>query len=768
MQGSPAVFLQLLGRDQIVPPTQPIKNSSFFTMMNKNTVHHLNTAAATNLTSNYSQIGVIQSRNISYTSQSDLAERKAHFFTIQLLSLISSNFVSTLSLTNNSNSSAIYNNNNNTVNSNTGIRETNPNFINILPFPPSVSPTNLSRQQASLFNSFPLLLHLSSPVMNCSYNSKGHLIIPHFETFSVATVTTGANFAQNLSNLSGNFCPLLSNSTQTSDETHSHTWSLVFTPAVSAVIAFFVLVCSILTFGGNLLVFIAFFIEKKLQITNNYFLLSLAVADGCVGLISVNFWLIQYLSNAYWPFGWGACVTWIFCDYVWCTTSIYHVFIISIDRYWSVSKPANYRSRMNPRMAFIMIIPTWLVSILWWLALIVGHPLVVGVLVNEGNCYANYWGIGLWTYLSTSITYWIPVIVITTLYIHIYTIAKKMKKKRRLKSEMIRKQLVTAAKATTAMQKLRKSQESSLATAVPTHLPIITSNPIQDDKIVPKSSDENDMQNCEPQIKLEPQNVLATLSRRIALESSFNRENVKSDICNLPKDSNKLSFPLNDSKKFNQLTNKESDNSSIVPESCIDQNESSEVLPKSIRFKTTTAFQGNNNTNNNNMSVNVNNNNNVVSSAENIESSSSSRGGVSKTENGAKLSNASLKKVESVIRVLKTPPAVRRLVKKQSNDKKAMRTLTFLLGAFILCWTPWNIAEVVNGIWGSETVNNHLYQFTWFLTYFNSALNPLCYAFANTLFKDTFIRILSCGKIKPKTSVAGLATNAAGFRAKRK
>ena len=44
------------------------------------------------------------------------------------------------------------------------------------------------------------------------------------------------------------------------------------------------------------------------------------------------------------------------------------------------------------------------------------------------------------------------------------------------------------------------------------------------------------------------------------------------------------------------------------------------------------------------------------------------------------------------------------------NDRKAMKTLTFLLGAFIVCWTPWNIAEVINGIWGHETVNYHLYQ----------------------------------------------------------
>ena len=51
-----------------------------------------------------------------------------------------------------------------------------------------------------------------------------------------------------------------------------------------------------------------------------------------------------------------------------------------------------------------------------------------------------------------------------------------------------------------------------------------------------------------------------------------------------------------------------------------------------------------------------------------------------------------------------------KLLSHKVNDRKAMKTLTFLLGAFIICWTPWNIAEVVNGIWGSTTVNYHLYQ----------------------------------------------------------
>ena len=516
---------------------------------------------------------------------------------------------------------------------------------------------------------------------------------------------------------------LTENSTEATNSIYQHQWSLVFTPLVAIIIAFIVILCSILTFGGNLLVFIAFFIEKKLQITNNYFLLSLAVADGCVGLISVNFWLLLYLGNAYWPFGWAACVTWIFFDYVCCTTSIYHVFIISIDRYWSVSAPATYRTKMNARMAFLMIIPTWLVSFIWWMALIVGHPLVVGNLVIDGMCYANYWGIGVWTYLSTSITYWIPVIVITTLYIHIYRIAKRLKKKRKLKSEMIRRQLVSAAKATSAMQKLRQSQKSSDEEG-------------GEAPDIPKSNFESkpctNLEIKSVEVEINPENSLVKLSHQIA--NGVNHDNLcKSSLS--AKDLPSVTFVKNKTSS----TSRDSVNpdSCMSPELCMDDSiiMSPEILPKAktVRLKNSANASG--------FAVSIG------------ESHSNSR--------GEKTSSASLKKMESVIRLMKTPPAVRRLVKRQSNDKKAMRTLTFLLGAFILCWTPWNIAEVVNGIWGPDTVNPHLYQFTWFLTYFNSALNPICYAFANTLFKDTFIRILTCGKMKPVAGSAGTPSLAA-------
>ena len=85
--------------------------------------------------------------------------------------------------------------------------------------------------------------------------------------------------------------------------------------------------------------------------------------------------------------------------------------------------------------------------------------------------------------------------------------------------------------------------------------------------------------------------------------------------------------------------------------------------------------------------------------------------------------------------------------KSENRARKALRTITIILGAFVLCWTPWHVLSMIMGFCqddkGDQTcVPDILYDISYWLCYLNSPINPLCYALVNQQFKRTFIRIL--------------------------
>ncbi|XP_035678432.1 muscarinic acetylcholine receptor M1-like [Branchiostoma floridae] len=178
---------------------------------------------------------------------------------------------------------------------------------------------------------------------------------------------------------------------------------------------------SIITVGGNILVFVSFRVNRQLHTVNNYFLLSLAVADTLIGLLSMNLYTV-YMVMGRWALGPAICDLYLTVDYVSSNASVMNLCVISFDRYFSITRPLTYRAKRTPRRAACLIALAWVTSVLVWAPLIVGWQYIVGGRnVPEGQCYIQFIEDSVYVnYLTIAVAFYIPVIIMCTLYYRIY------------------------------------------------------------------------------------------------------------------------------------------------------------------------------------------------------------------------------------------------------------------------------------------------------------------------------------------------------------
>uniref|UniRef100_A0A158P9J1 G_PROTEIN_RECEP_F1_2 domain-containing protein n=1 Tax=Angiostrongylus cantonensis TaxID=6313 RepID=A0A158P9J1_ANGCA len=77
----------------------------------------------------------------------------------------------------------------------------------------------------------------------------------------------------------------------------------------------------------------------------------------------------------------------------------------------------------------------------------------------------------------------------------------------------------------------------------------------------------------------------------------------------------------------------------------------------------------------------------------------------------------------------------------RKQESKAAKTLSAILAAFIVTWTPYNVIVCYEAFF-PNSVPDYLFTASYFLCYINSTINPLCYALCNARFRHTYRRIL--------------------------
>ncbi|ELV13219.1 D(1B) dopamine receptor [Tupaia chinensis] len=117
------------------------------------------------------------------------------------------------------------------------------------------------------------------------------------------------------------------------------------------------------TLLGNVLVCAAIVRSRHLRAKmTNVFIVSLAVSDLFVALLVMPWKAVAEVAG-YWPFG-AFCDVWVAFDIMCSTASILNLCVISVDRYWAISRPFRYERKMTQSVALVMVGLSWTLSIL--------------------------------------------------------------------------------------------------------------------------------------------------------------------------------------------------------------------------------------------------------------------------------------------------------------------------------------------------------------------------------------------------------------------
>ncbi|XP_044013356.1 dopamine receptor 2 isoform X2 [Aphidius gifuensis] len=208
------------------------------------------------------------------------------------------------------------------------------------------------------------------------------------------------------------------NSTYNKNVTIDDLWDLASDRVGLAII---LILCSVATVFGNSLVILAVFRERYLHTATNYFVTSLAFADCLVGLVVMPFSAIYEVLENRWLFSTDWCDIWRSLDVLFSTASILNLCVISLDRYWAITDPFTYPTRMSRKRAALLIAIVWICSsaisfpaIAWWRA-------VRTEAVPKDKCpFTEHLG---YLIFSSTISFYLPLFVMVFTYYRIYRAA---------------------------------------------------------------------------------------------------------------------------------------------------------------------------------------------------------------------------------------------------------------------------------------------------------------------------------------------------------
>lgn len=177
----------------------------------------------------------------------------------------------------------------------------------------------------------------------------------------------------------------------------------------------------LVTFMGNFMVCLIVYLHRRLRTVTNYFIVSLAVSDLLISVLSVPFRIHQTLHNGVFCLSSELCWTWIITDLICACASICNLAAISVDRYIAIVHPFRYHSVMTTTTGWVIIAIVWIYSAIWaalssfnWTAF------------GEQHFFTNYTckkTDKIFYTVATTMDFYVPLLIVLVMYGLVFRVA---------------------------------------------------------------------------------------------------------------------------------------------------------------------------------------------------------------------------------------------------------------------------------------------------------------------------------------------------------
>lgn len=543
---------------------------------------------------------------------------------------------------------------------------------------------------------------------------------------------------------------------------------------IQALVIGIIIICAVV---GNLLILVAFYIDKTLQTITNAFVVNLACADLALSLIGMPFTMASSVTYN-WIFGKAWCNVNGMANSLFCITSILTLAAVSVDRYIAISFPLQYPSWMTRKTATVTIFYIWFHAFLFALLPVVAWSKYTFI-VSESICTVHWSHDAAFTIFLLTVCFFVPLGVLLFTYFSIYQTARKHSRR------------VTPRPG--KLMSLEKNGDGRLGPSNISHVENSSTGEWYGSKISLNSNNSINIMNQTDSLESVYHNTINCFATQTVNKVTFttgndgrtdnnhsrvNHEgrtstttvsefstsqefaNGESTTNGFQKSSNKFYDFENGKIKLDSIPSFKVGNSTLQTHQDEGQNTRTGYGKKLTQGKTCLILETNSTSN-----ETCNENNHVLcklmTSNGGLNSKTSHQdlgvnGDHSLVNNSRQsaLPNPILK-ARSSINVLSE--SSNRFLRKHWNkierannirmrrDTKAAKTLFFVMGTFILCWAPHFI-----GIFCLLTPGcrwpDRFYAITTWLAMLNSACNPIIYGVMSRQFRKRFKQILKCQK----------------------